>query len=283
MTRPPSPIRGSTLAVALLGAALAFPSTAPAQPAAAQPAAAAPAAPPPTPPSEILAAAVTEQARADKEAVSSQERVSELDDETQKLLAQYRTALGEKDSIQAYAEQLQVQVQAQLEDIESIERQLGEVDTTAREVVPLTLKMLDTLENFVELDVPFLIEERRARIKNLQGVMSRADVSLSEKYRRVVEAYQIEMEYGRTLEAYEGHLGAGEDARTVQFLRVGRVSLLYQTLDGSETGYWDADNRSWVVADDYRRAFEEGIGVAKKLTAPDLIRVPVPSPKRSES
>jgi hypothetical protein len=153
----------------------------------------------------------------------------------------------------------------------------------ARVVVPLTLKMLDTLENFVDLDVPFLIEERRKRIKNLQSVMGRADVSLSEKYRRVLEAYQIEMEYGRTLEAYDGHLGEGEEARTVQFLRVGRVSLMYQTLDGSETGYWDANTSSWVVANDYRRAFEQGIGVAKKLTAPDLIRVPVPSPTRSES
>jgi hypothetical protein len=278
MTRPPSPIRGSTLAVALLGVVLSFAPMARAQDAVAPPPAA-----PPTPSSEILAAAVSEQTRADKEAVSSQERVSELDDETQNLLAQYRTALGERDSIEAYSEQLAIQVQSQVDDIESIERQLDEVETTAREVVPLTQKMLDTLENFVALDVPFLIDERRARMKNLQGVMRRADVSLSEKYRRVLEAYQIEMEYGRTLEAYDGHLGGGEDPRTVQFLRVGRVSLMYQTLDGSETGYWDADARDWVVANDYRRAFEQGIGVAKKLTAPDLIRVPVPSPKRSES
>jgi len=278
MTRPPSPTRGSTLAGALLAVALAVVPTAWGQDAAAPPAAA-----PPTPSSEILAAAVAAQAGADKEAVGSQERVSELDDETQKLLAQYRTALGEKDSIEAYSEQLKVQVESQVEDIESIQRQLNEVETTAREVVPLTLKMLDTLSSFVELDVPFLIEERRNRVKTLQDVMGRADVSLSEKYRRVVEAYQIEMEYGRTLEAYDGRLGDGEDARTVQFLRVGRVALLYQTLDANETGYWDADGRSWVVNDDYRRAFEHGVGIAKKLTAPDLIRVPVQAPKESQS
>ena len=278
MTRPPSPTRGSTLAVALLAVAFAFAAVSRAQDAAAPPAA-----PPPTPPAQFLAAAVDEQARADKEAVSSQERVSELDDETQKLLAQYRTALGEKESIEAYSEQLKVQVQSQLEDIASIERQLDEVETTAREVVPLTQKMLDTLGAFVELDVPFLIEERRNRVKTLKEVMDRADVTLSEKYRRVVEAYQIEMEYGRTLEAYDGHLGEGDGARTVSFLRVGRVALLYQTLDGNETGYWDADSRSWAVNDDYRRAFEHGVGVAKKLTAPDLIRVPVHAPKESAS
>lgn len=276
MKRPPPPARGSTLAVALLVVALA--AAAAAQQAEAPPAPAAP-----TPKAELLAQAVAEQTRADRDAEKSQERVGELDDETQKLLAQYRTALGEKDSIDAYAEQLAVQVQSQREDIASIERQLAEVETTAREVVPLTLKMLDTLANFVDLDVPFLIEERRNRVKALQDLMTRADVSLSEKYRRVVEAYQIEMEFGRTLEAYDGRIGEGDGARTVQFLRVGRVALLYQTLDGSETGYWDADSKSWVVDDDYRRAFEHAAAIAKKQSAPDLIRVPVHAPTEESS
>ena len=85
-------------------------------------------------------------------------------------------------------------------------------------------KMLDTLEQFVALDVPFLLEERsEPRRELLEEMMARADVTLSEKYRRIVEAYQVEMDYGRTIEAYEGKLGDGDDARTVQFLRVGRV------------------------------------------------------------
>ena len=84
--------------------------------------------------------------------------------------------------------------------------------------------------------MPFLLEERRKRIAGLRDIMNRADVSLSEKYRRVVEAYQIEMDYGRTIEAYDGRLGEGDDARTVQFLRIGRVVLMYQTLDGRRDG-----------------------------------------------
>ena len=70
--------------------------------------------------------------------------------------------------------------------------------------------------------------------------MPRADITISEKYRLILEAYQIELEYGRTLSAYEGRLGTGADARTVEFAQLGRVSLMYRTLDGSETGYWDA-------------------------------------------
>ena len=122
----------------------------------------------------------------------------------------------------------------------SIDQQLRDVETTSREVLPLMQRMLDTLGQFVDLDAPFLLDERKNRVAMLETMMPRADVTLSEKYRRIVEAYQVEMDYGRTLEAYEAKLGDGDDARTVQFLRVGRVALLYQTLDGKETGYWDA-------------------------------------------
>jgi septal ring factor EnvC (AmiA/AmiB activator) len=280
MNRPPHWSRGRTLAVAALLLLPCLPGSA--QDAAQAPAEAGAAAAPP-PPGPTLEVIVAEQTAADRDAGASQTRVNELDDETQKLLGQYRTALGETDSIKAYADKLQVQVESQRADIASIEQQLGEVETTAREVLPLTEKMLTALRSFVELDLPFLIDERRTRIEKLEKMMDRADVTLSEKYRRVVEAYQIEMEYGRTLDAYDGRLGDGDDARTVQFLRVGRIALMYQTLDGNETGYWDRDKKTWVVDNDYRQAFKHGLGVAKKLTAPDLIEVPVPAPKETAS
>ncbi len=280
MMRPLLSPRGPMLAIAAFALSVAVFAPARAQEA---PPAAQPTAPPARPPKETLGLAVAEQTGADQEAAASQERISEIDDETQKLLAQYRTALGEKDSIDAYSDQLQIQIQSQVEDIASIEHQLTEVETTAREVLPLTQKMLDTLRQFVGLDVPFLIEERRKRLTTLDGVMARADVTLSEKYRRVVEAYQIEMEYGRTVDAYEGRLDEGDDARTVQFLRIGRVALMYQTLDGSETGYWDADDKKWVVDDDYRQAFKHGLDVAKKISAPDLLVVPVHAPQEEKS
>ena len=277
MTNTRARSRGSSLVVAALFLLL-TPAPAPSQEAAP-----APPPPPEKPPAEILDAAAGEQTAANGEASASQERVNQLDDETQRLLVRYRTAVGEAESIKSYSDQLRLQIQSQEGDIASIERQLAEVETTAREVMPLTQKMLDTLAEFVELDMPILIEERRKRIAGLRNIMNRADVSLSEKYRRVVEAYQIEMEYGRTLETYDGHLGEGDDARTVQFLRIGRVALMYQTLGGDETGYWDANSRSWVVDNDYRNAFKRGLGVAKKQTAPDVIVAPIPAPKESAS
>jgi hypothetical protein len=234
-------------------------------------------------PTEKLERALDEQLGADEEARASQERIDRLDDETQKLLSEYRRALTDAESYATYADQLAMQVRSQTEEMEEIDRQLREIETTSREISPLMQRMLDTLGEFVALDVPFLLEERTRRVATLQEMMTRADVTISEKYRRIVEAYQVELDYGRTIEAYEGTLGEGEGARTVQFLRVGRVSLLYQTMDGRETGYWDVQQKTWVVDGAYGHAFKEGIAVAKKLRAPEMLVVPVPAPMEASS
>jgi hypothetical protein len=238
---------------------------------------------PPEPPAQKLQEMLKEQLAGDEEARAAQRRIDAIDDEALKLLSEYRRAQADAESYATYARQLELQIQAQEQEMAEIDVQLLEIETTSREVLPLMQRMLDTLEQFVALDVPFLLEERRNRVSNLKTVMTRADVTISEKYRRIVEAYQVELDYGRTIEAYEARLGDGADARTVHFLRVGRIALLYQTLDGRETGYWDADKKDWVVDDAYRHGFKEGIAVAKKLRAPEMLDVPVPAPKEVKS
>ena len=226
---------------------------------------------------------VGEEAATQTESAASQERIDGLDDETQKLAAEYRQVKNETESLQTYNRQIEAQLPSQLEEMQQLELQLKEIEATSRDILPLMQRMLETLEQFVQLDLPFLPEERAKRVATLLAMMDQANVTISEKFRRIVEAYQIEMEYGRTLEAYEGKLSEGDEARTVQFLRVGRVALMYQTLDQKETGYWDANTKTWVVDDSYRHAFAKNLAVAKKLGAPDLLVVPVPAPKEVNS
>jgi septal ring factor EnvC (AmiA/AmiB activator) len=226
---------------------------------------------------------VGEQSQIDKAAAASQQRINQLDDQAQTLVGQYRQTVAETESIKAYNHQLSLQVKSQLEEMDSMQKQLAEIERTSREVLPMMQKMVDTFEQFVALDVPFLPEERKNRVQGLKDMMGRADVTISEKYRRITEAYSVEMEYGRTIEAYEGKLGEGDQAKTVEFLRAGRVALMYQTLDGSETGYWDADQKKWVADDDYSDAVKKGLRVAKKTGAPDLMIVPVHAPMEGKS
>jgi hypothetical protein len=149
------------------------------------------------------------------------------------------------------------------------------METTQREIVPLMLKMVEVISQFVALDIPFLPEERQFRVAELQAIMERADVSLAEKYRRVLEAYQVETEYGRTIEAYQDELELDEKIRTVNFLRIGRVGLYYLTLDGQQAGVWDGDERWRPLDSEYLQAIDKGLKVAKKQLPPDLLVLPI--------
>jgi hypothetical protein len=223
-----------------------------------------------------LEEAIDTQVNTDQAAQQSQQRIDELADGTTDMVAEYREVLQQTQSLKAYNDQLQTLVNSQRSELTSIAEQLKNIETTQRDIVPLMTQMIDVLEQFVALDLPFLQEERTNRIVALKTMMGRADVSLSEKYRRIMEAYQVETEYGRTIEAYQAELPSNGDKRTVDFLRIGRTSLYYLTLDGREAGIWDAANQSWqTLPDSYLQAVADGLKVARKQLPPDLLVLPV--------
>jgi hypothetical protein len=227
--------------------------------------------------------ALAAQVEADRAAAQSQNTIDQIRERILDAGGRAAEANAAAENLERFNRQLAEQVATQEEELASIDEQLVEIETTQREVQPLMLQMVDTLEQFIALDVPFLLEERTARVQRLRDLMPRADTPVSEKYRLILEAYQIELDYGQTFDAYEGRLGTGVDARTVEFARLGRVSLMYRTLDGSETGYWDDNQNTWVVDDSYADAIEQAIRVARGDGAAELLTVPVPAPQEVRS
>lgn len=213
----------------------------------------------------------------------SQATIDKIADETDRLVGEYRSVTTQIDNIKVYNDQLQELVAAQEKEKASLQAQIENVSGVEREIVPLMQRMIGTLEQFVKLDVPFLQQERVERVANLRELMSRADVSTAEKYRRLMEAYQVENEYGWTLEAYAGPLEADGRTRQVDFLRIGRVVLAYQTLDGGEQGMWDQEAKQWVVLpESYRNQIRQAIAVARRQAAPDLLVLPVSAPESAQ-
>ncbi|TVR51609.1 MAG: DUF3450 domain-containing protein [Puniceicoccaceae bacterium] len=220
------------------------------------------------------------QAETNEVSARSQQVVDTLSEETDRLLAEYRTVMRRVESLRTYNAQIERIIASQQKEIDSIHEQLDQLEVTNQEVVPLMLRMIDTLENFVRLDVPFLPGERSRRLEGLQEMMDRADVTNAEKFRRVLEAYQVEMEYGRTIEAYRDELNTGGRNRTVDFLRFGRVGLYYRTLDGDEIGVWNQEARRWeTLPARYKLPIRSGLQIARRQMAPDLIQLPVPAPE----
>ena len=226
---------------------------------------------------------IHEQIKNHKQAADSQKKVSTLAEKTRDIISEYEIVLRQIESTRSYNNQLKKLIQNQKDEMSSIRTQIVEVKQTSKDILPLMLEMMKSLGQFIALDIPFLEEERSQRLTVLKKIMNRADVSLSEKYRRIMEAYQIENDYGRTLEAYQGFQDIDGKKLSVNYLRVGRIALIYQSLNGKKQGYWDQNQRKWLpLSSRYSRDVEAGLKIAKKQQAPDLLIVPVPAPARNK-
>lgn len=209
---------------------------------------------------------------------TSQKKVNRLADDTHALRAEYKIVLKEVEALRIYNEQLRRQIAAQERKIDELTKSIQQVTVIQRSVTPLMLEMVHGLTQFVELDVPFQPKERHDRIERLKEIIGRPDVVVSEKFSAVLNAYQIENEYGRTMEAYSGILPGGN--KVVDFLRVGRIVLAYQTTDGSESGAWNQKTRQFeALENSYNSHIKQGIRMARKQVAIDMIILPVAGPE----
>jgi len=221
-------------------------------------------------------AALQVQQQYQQDAQQNQQRIEDLDDETMSLVTSYNREIERYEDLLTYNENLRQLLASQQQERIRIQSELGEVEIVRQEIVPLILEMVDVLEQFVELDHPMLEEERQSRVQSLRSVIARADVDIAEKYRRVIEAYQIEAEYGQTLEAYEAQAVVEDREITVDYLRVGRVGLFYLTLDRQQAGIWDSQAHDWQqLPDQYLEDLEFAIRVAREQAPPNLIDLPL--------
>ena len=206
----------------------------------------------------------------------TQEQIVKLDETTRILLADYQSTTKEFESLKLYNDQVQKMINSQLEEIENIILKIDELDKTNQRIVPLMLKMIEGLENFILLDLPFLMTERTTRVFNLKETMDRGDISTSEKFRLITEAYKTELEYGRTIETYRDNILIDGVETSADFLRVGRIALTYLTVDGNKGGYWDTQASSYMKASSsIRRATGDALKIASKQAPPALIKIPL--------
>ncbi len=214
--------------------------------------------------------------RMNGESLRSQAKIDALTEETRQLLNEYKTVLKEIEGLRVYNRQLEKQISNQEKEMEALATSIDEVTVIERQITPLMLRMIDGLEQFVELDLPFLLKERRERIESRREMMDRADVAVSEKFSQILRAYQIENEYGRTMETYGDTIEIDGTERKVDILKIGRIALLYQTPDGQESGMWNRnEGRYMAIGDEYQASVRQGIRMARQQATQDLFSIPV--------
>ncbi len=214
---------------------------------------------------------------------TAQKQVDSVADQTEKIVNDYRSVTKVVDGLRVYNALLQTQLDNQESEMNALSESISNVALIERQIIPLMIRMVDSLESFIQLDTPFLMKERTGRIARLREAMERSDVSAAEKFRVVIEAYQIENDYGRTIEAYKGSTEINGNQLEVDFLRIGRVALLYQSVGGAYTGAWDATTGTFVPLppETYKSQVSDGLKIARRQVAPDLLIVPVAAPTRA--
>jgi hypothetical protein len=203
----------------------------------------------------------------------SQEKIDATERKTDKIVNEWKAVSKQVEGLKLYNEQKRIQIQAQLDLMEKLDDQLVQVVVMQRQIPPLAQRMLESLESFIQLDTPFRIEERQNRVDLVRASLAKPKVTASEQVRQVLEAYNIEAEYGRKIDTYESTLS---DGTVVNILVIGRIGMFYQTKDEQSSGRWNNETGSWdELPGSYRKPIRNGIRMAKKLAPTDMLMMPV--------
>lgn len=208
----------------------------------------------------------------------SQVDIDSVNEVTKNLEKDYLAELKLLDGLNMYNAMLEKQLRDQEGEVSVLNSSISSATVIERQIVPLLVRMVDALETYVEIDIPFLKVEREQRVQGLRTLLENASLSTSEKCRRVFEAYQIENEFGYTIETYKGRVELSADNQlAVEFLRIGRVALLFRDMSGNTVGHWNSNESRWQVLTDsqYKRHIAKGLKVAKEEIAPELITIPL--------
>ena len=211
----------------------------------------------------------------------SQGKIDKIVAGAQERLIQYRSLLKQIEGLETYNKQLSTQVASQENLIQRFDESITQVALIERQMLPLVAKMADSLEKFVELDLPFHTDERQERLAFIQDNLVAADVDVAEKFRQVIEAYQIENEYGRKIDTYQDIVNLNGIDHEVDVLRVGRIAMVSQTKDTKTSARWNNDNKTWEILDNvtYRNAIRNGIKMAKKQASINILTLPIAAPE----
>ena len=203
----------------------------------------------------------------------SQDNIDATERKTDKIVNEWKAVSKQVEGLKLYNEQKRIQIQAQLDLMDKLDEQLVQVVVMQRQIPPLAQRMLESLESFIALDTPFRIEERQNRIDLVRSSLAKPKVTASEQVRQVLEAYNIEAEYGRKIDTYESTL---LDGTVVNILVIGRIGMFYQTKDEQSSGRWNNETNTWdELPGSYRKPIRNGIRMAKKLAPTDMLMMPV--------
>lgn len=215
-----------------------------------------------------------------KAARESQQRVDRIAAEIRTLRQQQQDLRGRALQLSVYAAQLELQAKAEEDSRAAIEAQIAGIQKTEAGLLPLAQQMVTDLERFVAADLPFQIERRRGRVQELRQLLADPERNTADKFRRVLDVYRSEVDFGYSLGTEDAQLTIDGRATPVEIVRIGRVGLYYLSADRRRAGYWNVEKKGWRALDDgVIPDLLQALQVARGESPPELLVLPVAVPK----
>ena len=196
--------------------------------------------------------------------------------EQEQLTAEFEQLTLERDNLQTEDRKLRERNAIMRKRIALKNHQLEDINQISHQIQPFLENRVAELKSSIDNDLPFLTTERKQRVQKLENLMTAPEVSISEKYRKVMEALLVEAEYGFTIEARQDTITIAGRARLVNIFRLGRLNLFYQSLDRKECGFYNVADRAWQpLAVRYNRDIQSALAVAGKQQPAELLKLPL--------
>ncbi len=206
----------------------------------------------------------------------SQKQVDAWISEKEELSSRVRNLKNELRYVERQQEEYASYSTKQEQNIRRIEEKQEDLKRMHRELEPYLGEVVERLQDFVQSDLPFLSEEREKRLAFISELVDDYHLAASEKFRRILEALQVEAEYGRYPEVDETFLDIDGKPTKVHILRIGRLALYYLTLDGKKAGRYDPKSGRWEdLPRDSAGEIKSAIQMIGKNRTMALVNLPV--------
>jgi lipopolysaccharide export LptBFGC system permease protein LptF len=110
-----------------------------------------------------------------KQNQESQQAIDNTFEKIQGMEKEFQNELQMLDSLNMYNAMLQRQLEDQQTQIGKINTSINNVTLIERQIMPLLVRMVEALDSFVSVDLPFLQSERSTRVNELKDLLNKAE------------------------------------------------------------------------------------------------------------
>ena len=209
----------------------------------------------------------------------TQKDLTKWEAEKSALVLEYEALLAQKQALETEHRALAARRSSQEAVTNSLIAQKKESIRVANELAPFLNTVHERLKSLVAADTPFLKKERAGRLAKLDKIMKDPEVTVAEKYRKVMETLFIEAEYGATIEVYQDKIlmaSIGGEATLGNIFRLGRVSLFFLSLDQTVCGVFDPGSGKWqALPESMLPPIRSAVEIGGKRRPVELLSLPI--------